>query len=409
MTYPLFASLGERMRRSDIDFRLLFPLMLSAAAVQAVVAIARVTTSYRVVELGLPVVWLGILSTAYAILPAFIALWLGRFIDRGHDALATWIGSVFLVVGSAGLLMSQDSLGWLLAGTAVLGIGNLFTVVSQQMLCVRCSGLRSRESVFGNYMVACAVGQGLGPLIVGWAGGDTTLPPTQMLFAIGLATSVIGLLCALPIRPSRETRGDDAGKAIMSVGQLLRIPGLWAVMLSSIISVTAADLIVIYLPLMGAERNIDVNVVGGLLTVRAVASLAARLIYARLITGFGRIPLMVASLVSGGVAFACVAIPMPILPLYVATAATGFALGIANTITVTSTVAMTAAGTRATANSLRVTGNRIAQVALPFGASLVATVAGAASIFVILAASLAASGAAVFWSRHAATKNQPLK
>jgi hypothetical protein len=108
---------------------------------------------------------------------------------------------------------------------------------------------------------------------------------------------------------------------------------------------------------------------------------------------------MVASLVGGSVAFACVAVPMPILLLYAATAATGFALGISNTITVTSTVAMTAAGTRATANSLRVTGNRIAQVALPFGASLVATVAGAASIFLILAASLAVSGAAVYWSR----------
>jgi hypothetical protein len=37
----------------------------------------------------------------------------------------------------------------------------------------------------------------------------------------------------------------------------------------------------------------------------------------------------------------------------------------------------------------------VAQVALPFGASLVAAVASAAGIFVIIAASLAASGAAV--------------
>jgi hypothetical protein len=87
------------------------------------------------------------------------------------------------------------------------------------------------------------------------------------------------------------------------------------------------------------------------------------------------------------------------VPLYAVIAASGFALGIANTITVTSVVAMTAAGSRGTANSLRVTGNRIAQVALPFGASLVATVSGAASIFVIIAAALAASGAAVYRSR----------
>jgi MFS family permease len=397
----MFAMLAARMRQSDVNFWLLVPLMLSAAAVQAVVAIVRITTSYRVVELDLPIYWLGIISTAYAILPAFIALWLGRFIDRGHDALATWIGSVLLVVGCAGLLLSGTSKELLLAATAVLGLGNLFTIVSQQMLCVRCSRMRSRESVFGNYMVACAAGQGIGPLIVGWAGGDATVPPTQLLFGIGLVTAVIGLAGAVAIRPNRHRGLDKAGKELTPIRQLLRLPGLWAIMLSSVISVTATDLIVIYLPLLGAERSIDVNVVGGLLTGRAVASLAARLIYARMIAAFGRIPLMVASLVGGSVAFVCVAVPMPILLLYAATAATGFALGISNTLTVTSTVAMTAAGTRATANSLRVTGNRIAQVALPFGASLVATVAGAGSIFLILAASLAASGAAVYWSRPA--------
>src|ERR1700722_14673436 len=172
----MFAMLAARMRQSDVNFWLLVPLMLTAAAVQAVVAIVRITTSYRVVELDLPIYWLGIISTAYAILPGFIPRWLGRFIDRGHDALATWIGSVLLVVGCAGLLLSGTSKELLLAATAVLGLGNLFTIVSQQMLCVRCSRMRSRESVFGNYMVACAAGQGRGPLIVGWAGGDSPGP-----------------------------------------------------------------------------------------------------------------------------------------------------------------------------------------------------------------------------------------
>src|ERR1700728_3570802 len=95
-------AIAARVLRSDVNYRLLVPLMLNAAAVQAVMAIARVTTSYRVVALGLPVVWLGIISAGYAILPAFMALWLGRFIDRGHDALATWIGSALTVIACAG-------------------------------------------------------------------------------------------------------------------------------------------------------------------------------------------------------------------------------------------------------------------------------------------------------------------
>jgi MFS family permease len=220
-----------------------------------------------------------------------------------------------------------------------------------------------------------------------------------LLFGAGLALSAVALAGAAAIRPSRHRGLGQGGKEITPVRQLLRLPGLWAVMLASVITVTAGDLIVIYLPLLGAERAIDANNIGGLLTARAVASMAARLIYARLIAGFGRIPLMLASLLGGSAAFACLAISMPVWLLYAATASTGFTVGIANTITVTSVVAMTSAGVRATANSLRVTGNRIAQVTLPFGASLVAAVAGAAGIFIIIAASLVASGAAVWWSR----------
>jgi len=394
----MFANFAARLQRSDVNYRLLLPLLLSGDLVQAVVTIMRVTTSYRVVELDLPVIWLGIIASTYAVLPALIALRLGRFIDRGHDALATWIGAGLTVVACVGLLVSGADKPLLLGSTALLGIGNLFTIVSQQMLCVRCSGLRSRESVFGNFMVACAIGQGLGPFIVGWVGGVAKVPPTQLLFATGLALSAVAFAVAIAIRPSRQRGTNAAGKEV-PVAELLRLPGLWAVMIASVITVTAGDLIVIYLPLLGAERAIDVNNIGALLTARALASMAARLLYAWLIAGFGRVPLMVATLLGGSAAFACVAIPMPVALLYAAMASTGFTVGVANTLTVTSVMAMTAAGVRATANSLRVTGNRVAQVALPFGASLVAAVAGAAGIFVIIAASLAASGAAVWWSR----------
>jgi predicted MFS family arabinose efflux permease len=392
-------AIAARIRHSDVNYRLLIPLLASSAAVQAVTAIVRVTTSYRILEMGLPVVWLGFVSATFAILPVFLAVWLGRFIDRGHDALATWIGSALMVVACAGLWAAGPSMVILLLSTALLGVGQLFAVISQQMLCVRCSRLRSRESVFGNYMVASAVGQGVGPLIVGWSGGDATVPPTQFLFAVGFAVSVVALVCAVPIRPSRRRGKPQGGKEITPVRQLLRTPGLPAVMVASVITVTAADLIVIYLPLLGAERSIDVNDIGGLLTARAAASMVARLIYVRLIAAFGRTALMLGSLVLGGAAFASLAIPMSVAALYAATAMTGFAIGIATTITITSVVALTAAGARGTTNSLRVTGNRLAQAAMPFGASLVAAATGAGGIFVIIAVSLLASSVAVYWSR----------
>ena len=52
----------------------------------------------------------------------------------------------------------------------------------------------------------------------------------------------------------------------------------------------------VYVPLLGAERHIDVHDIGLLLTVRAAASMVARLFYARHGRArFGRWPLMIAS------------------------------------------------------------------------------------------------------------------
>ncbi len=83
------AARGEAgARASDVDYRLLVPLLFNVAIIQAVYAIVRVTTSYRAIELKLPVVWLGIISATFAILPIIFAVQVGRFLDRGKDAQA---------------------------------------------------------------------------------------------------------------------------------------------------------------------------------------------------------------------------------------------------------------------------------------------------------------------------------
>ncbi len=123
----MFKRLAARRTR-DVDYRLLVPLLLNAVAVQVVVSMARITTSYRVVELGLPVVWLGVIAATYAILPVVLALWIGRVMDRGHDALVAWIGCGLLVAGCAGLFVSYSSALFLLVSTAVLGTGHLFII-----------------------------------------------------------------------------------------------------------------------------------------------------------------------------------------------------------------------------------------------------------------------------------------
>ena len=167
----------------------------------------------------------------------------------------------------------------------------------------------------------------------------------------------------------------------------------------SVITVSSQDLIIIYLPLLGAERSIDVRDIGALLTVRAAASMFARLIYPFVVHAMGRQRLMIATPLIGALAFVGLALPLPLAPMYVSIAVIGCALGIVMTLSITRVVELSAVSARGTANSLRIMGNRVGQVAMPFGAGLVAAASGVGGILVIVAIGLAASAVAVYLTR----------
>ncbi|MGH6767703.1 MAG: MFS transporter [Xanthobacteraceae bacterium] len=373
----------------DFDWTLLAPLFVHVIFTHVVIAVVRVATSYRTVELELPVVWLGMISAAFAILPIFMALKVGRFIDRGHDAHSAWIGGTMMLAASICLWLWPLSAMHLLFFTIILGTGHMFLMAAQQMLTLRCASARKRESAFGYFMVAISIGQGLGPFIVGWVGRGATVPPTGQLFAIGIVAAVLCLACALAIRPQpRAVRSREAAK-VVPVGALLRLPGLFPVLLASVVTVTAGDLLLIYLPLLGAERQVDASHIGFLLLTKSMAALVARAGYARLIYAVGRMPLTLSSTFVAAGAFALMAVPsLPVM--YVASIAIGLGLGIASTLTLSGVADVAPPESRGTAMTLRITGNRIGLVLMPFVAGLVAAGTGVLGIFFLNALTLAA-------------------
>ncbi len=161
------------------------------------------------------------------------------------------------------------------------------------------------------------------------------------------------------------------------------------------VSVVAQDLIVVYLPLMGTERNIAVDVIGSLLAVRAFAAVFSRLFFAKLSIWLGSTRLMVTSSIAGALAFAALAAPISLPLMYVAIAILGGALGIAVTTAISSLLGLVSSNVRGTANSLRTGGTRLGQVVIPFLAGLLATAMGVASVFLVLGASLAMAATAV--------------
>jgi MFS family permease len=345
------------------------------------------------------VLWLGIIATGFAIIPAFTALQVGRWIDRGNDARAIWLGSALVFIACIGFWAWPQSAMHLVAYSVLLGFGHMFCMAGHQMLAVRSGGARSRENVLGYYMVAASVGQGFGPFVVGWLGGSGAVPPTGHLFTIGLFASAASVLVALLVRPNRMVaRSHDPGDFV-PVGQLIKLHGFAAVMVSSVVTVTSIDLLVIYLPALGAERHIDSNNIGLLLTMRSVAALVSRVFYARAIFAIGRTPLTLASMLGSAAAFLVLALPLSLPAMYAVLVVLGFAMGIASTLTISGVVHLAPAEATGTALTLRMTGNRVGQIVFPALAGLVAAATGVGGILLALGLGLAASGVAVAMSQ----------
>jgi MFS family permease len=394
----MLRKLADHIRKSDIDYPLLVPLLLSSFLVQTVTALVRVTISYRAVELGLSLVWIGLIAATFAIFPILIAVQVGRLIDRGYDTRTAWIGALIFTLSMTGFALWPTTAGLLLFST-VMGFGHIMLMASHQMICVRAAGPKSLEAVFGNFMVVTAIGQGFGPYVVGWMGGSAPIPPTEPLFVIAAACAAAAVVFTLVMKPARTASASKNEGDVVPISQILRIPGLVAVVTAGVIMVAASDTVVVYIPLLGAERNIDVHDVGLLLTVRAAASMVARLFYARMVAAFGRWPLMIAGTFVCGLSYAAIAAPIPLWAMHIAIAAMGFSFGLATTLSITIVVDMTTVSARGTTNSLRIMSNRIGQFVMPFGAGLVAAAAGLGGLFLLLAAAIAAAAGSMVWKR----------
>src|SRR5262245_2002750 len=380
---------------SDPDYRLLIPFLAHVTLIQTLILIVRITTSYRAIELGLPVVWLGIIATGFAIIPVFTALRVGRWIDRGNDARAAWLGSALVFIACVGFWAWPQSAMHLLGFSVLLGFGHMFCMAGHQMLAARPGGKRSRETALGYYMVAASIGQGLGPFVVGWLGGAAALPPTGLLFEIGLLIAAVSIVIALLIRPAAAKAEHHHGGGSIRIRRLLALRGFTAVMVSSVVTVTALDLLVIYLPALGAERQIDSNHIGLMLTVRSAASLFSRAFYARLIFAIGRTPLTLTSMLGSAAGFLLLALPLSLPVMYAVLIGLGVAMGIASTLTLSGVMYLAPPEVCGTALTLRMTGNRIGQIVFPALAGLLAAATGVAGILLALGVGLAASGVAV--------------
>ncbi|CAN7620344.1 MFS transporter [Aminobacter sp. LjRoot7] len=368
---------------------------MAATLLQVAVPLSRVATSYRALELDLPLLQIGLLSSAFALLPILFSLQVGRYNDlrgEGNTALA---GSVIVALAVFGLWALSSSFLSMMAFTCLLGIGHVMLVSALQMMTTRCSAPDQHDRILGHFLVATALGQVLGPMAISLTTPAGAPYPDSGLYWIlalsGLGLGASSLLIKLGL-PKHVLHSDSRG---FQPATVVRIPGLLALIIASGLAVATNDLIVVFFPVLGAANGIDAGTVGVLLSMRALASMASRLLFSRLVETIGKVRLMTAALLATAIATGALALDMPTWAVGLALGGSGFSMGIAIACSISLSLALAPPSGKATAMSIRLTANRLAQFLLPLGASASAAVVGPGGIFALSGLCLMACGALV--------------
>ncbi|MFE5243655.1 MULTISPECIES: MFS transporter [unclassified Streptomyces] len=364
----------------------LLRLVIAFAFAQGAVSMARPAVSYRALSLGADERAIGVIAGVYALLPLFAAVPLGRRTDHGRCAPLLPVG-VLLIGGGCALSGTSGSLAALAAWSGVMGLGHLCFVIGAQSLVARQSAPADQDRNFGHFTIGASLGQLVGPIAAGFViseqdGAMARTSALALLVSAVVAAVSLTSLWRIEHRRTAVTARKEAQK--VPVGAILRTRGVPAGIFISLAVLSATDILTAYLPVVGEHRGIAPATVGLLLSLRAAATIACRLVMTPMLRRVGRAALLSTTCLLGGLLCAAIALPVPVWGLAVMLAVLGFCLGVGQPLSMTTVVQAAPEAARSTALALRLTGNRLGQVAAPASAGLIAGVAGTAAPFVML-------------------------
>ncbi len=386
--------------------------------------------SYKLIALGAPPFTIGLVTSAYAIVPVFAAISMGRLAQRiTRLRLLVLSGGLLIALGTA-MLAIVNGVGTIACASIIFGMGHLVSQIGSQSAVSRYATDSALDQGFGWTTAGLSAGQLVGPLIGGWVLGFHTNPTaSQRVHDISTA-SWIGAACALvsitfmvlpivrakasapsapPVATRRSAVALENGPAAQKATTLgiVKTPGVSSHILASLAMLSIMDILTSFLPLVGEQAGVAPLWIGVLLAVRSFSSIVSRSMISVLSRRWNRTQLVLVSLILGSLTVAAVPPLISFLPVaFFLLLVGGFFIGLAQPLTMTMIIKSVPETWRSPALAVRLTGNRVGQVAIPLVAgAAVAPVGPAGAIWLTCALLLGSAGEkAVRYARQGPTE-----
>ena len=369
-------------------------LLFSSTLTQATIYVLRPMITYRALELDANAAQIGLIASVYALFPVLLALQFGKWVGKVGEAKFIIYGTLAMLVTSA-VLIFADSIVLLAIAAAAAGTAHLACMIGGQSMVALRTPPAGYDRYFGLYTFSASVGHMLGPIIATVvAGSNGNLPKsTSNAFMLGMLLTIIALIPVIRWRNERPTvvAQENIEGTFKAAFHLIQRPGILAAIYISLAISSAADVLVVFLPLFGSENNFSPYAVGGILAIRAGTTMLSRLFLGRLSEKFSTFQLLWWSTIISVIACGAMAFTHTVISLGLIVFIAGFSLGIGQPLTMSLVSQKSASTERALAVSVRLMGNRLGQFVVPAAAGVAAAASGAGAVFIGLSVLIGSS------------------
>jgi MFS family permease len=329
----------------------IYAIVALSICTQIAIKGSKMLVALHALELDAGPLAIGLLVAMYALFPMQLAIYAGRVCDRRGVRLPMVAGSVGI---AAGLIVPilWSHIGALYVSAIIIGCSSLFYQISAQYTVGAIAEGAGRTRDFSLYSLGASISGFIGPLLVGYA----------MEGAGKLATYAV--LALLRRRPLPRQQRPDAGESTR-VMHLLANRGLRQAFMTSAVILTGLDLFNFYMPIYGRSLGLTPSSIGIVLSMQAAAAFVVRLFLPRLVGRHGEQMVLRATLVIASVSYLLFPMMHHVLALAAVAFLMGLALGCGQPLSMQLTQQFAPTGRVGEAIGLRLTFNRLTQIAVP--------------------------------------------
>ena len=274
--------------------------------------------------------------------------------------------AAFLIMGAGCLLIYlAPTITALFVGLSVYGLGRTVSAVAIQTHVGGIAGTKDASRNFGWYGTAVAMGQMVGPAIAGLAMDTVGKPATWLVIAALIwATAVVAARVITP-EAAPERREDPRPAGIARAKELFDLRTIIGI-LSSFAIIFALGARTSFYPLFLRDLGFSASLIGAMISVRGFVAMLARMSIGPAVRLFrGRLATLALCLVVLAVGIGmtplCTSVPLIVLNAVVI----GIGFGVAMPLSQAVVFDGARVEDRGVAMGIRMTGNRLAQIASP--------------------------------------------